>query len=173
MTPFEFGRRNELLAFITFFTNEWLDVRMNRHQYNKDMLEQETAQFLNLPLRTVFALVQQGLLTELPKEHPGFVSAFTVERLLSAGVSYSLSDAVEMAATHQPVVVEIISEKTNLQHWLRQKEQETKVSTRLINILTGNTYGLNYLEDVTKQEFFMLRNAGPLTWAEFVKLRGW
>ena len=172
MKPFALSRKDELLAFITSYANEWLDIRMSRHQYNEDMIERETQQFLNLPLGTFCALVRDGLLTELPQEHPGFISPATVHRLVS-GIGCTVAEAMEAAATHQPVIVEVISEKTNLLYWLEKKQRETKVSTRLKNILTGYTFGLRYLEDITKEKFFNLRNAGHSAWAEFVKLRGW
>ena len=172
MNSFAYGSKNELLAFITSYANQWLDVRMSQHQYNQDKIAWETQQFLNLPLGTLCALVRDGLLTELPQEHPGFVSPVTVEGLIE-GIGCTVAEAVEVAASHQPVIVEVISEKTNLLYWLEKKQQETKVSTRLTNILTGYTFGLRYVEDVTKEKFFNLRNAGHSAWAEFVKLRGW
>ena len=71
---------------------------------------------------------------------------------------------------HQQLVLKkadiILSEEKNWTYW---KKSNTECSIRLKNIILSNP---NYnVEDMNERTFLSLRNAGRVTWHEFIELR--
>lgn len=76
-----------------------------------------------------------------------------------------------------------LPDKTRIKDW----KHLASCSVRLYNILIGAVYletkgrydefqtfkGWEYIEDINKEMFYKVRNAGKKTWAEFYVLRGY
>jgi hypothetical protein len=162
----------DLRYIIAALTNAWLTAKMPEHKYDKEKVPEEIERFLNLPLRMVYGLARQGFLLHPHENDISYTDFIQLDGHMH-GVEVSLAEASSLAERHQLTTVEIISEKTHIQPWVKQLVSEKAISGRLKKILNAENFPCRYLEDVTKKRFLKVVGSGQGTWKEFVKLRGW
>lgn len=80
-------------------------------------------------------------------------------------------NALEQIDQYHRQDIEVIEPKTPINEW----KHINKCSMRLHHILYSirNPDRWTYIEDVSRHSFLRQRNAGIVTWTEFVKLRGY